>query len=78
MMTNVYKVQCNCGHVGGIKLKENDTPYSASFYEYYSLVDLDGSSFNTEGSAGWEKAFLNMKPRCPNCHARLTPKHLII
>jgi len=44
MTTTSYKVVCECGHEGAIKLKENDQPYSASF-EKYTLENLDGESY---------------------------------
>lgn len=77
-MTTVtnYSVTCPCGHVGSIKMKENDQPFSKQ-WESYSLYDLVGRSTRIEGGIlQWEQVFSDMKPTCPKCSTRLTPDHL--
>ena len=74
-MRTSYRVECPCGHMGVIRVSENDAPFSQS-YENYAVVDLDGSEFSVEGSASWETAFTAMKPTCPDCGTRLSPSDL--
>lgn len=66
-MTTRYTVLCNCGHEGNIKLRENDTPYGSGAFQYYSLENLEGQSFNTS-NAGWPEVFRKMQPVCPACN----------
>ena len=77
-MTTVtkYSVACPCGHIGAIKMKENDQPFSGQ-WESYSLIDLNGSSTGIEGGVlQWDKVFADMKPTCPKCGTILTQKNL--
>lgn len=77
-MTTVtnHPVICDCGHVGAIKMKENDQPYSNQ-WEKYSLVDLNSNLANIEGVfLEWEKVFSHLKPTCPKCGKQLTQKNL--
>jgi hypothetical protein len=77
-MTTVtnYSVTCDCGHIGAIKMKENDQPYSKQ-WERYSLVDLNGNSTGIEGGfLQWDKVFSDMRPTCPKCGKQLTPENL--
>lgn len=77
-MTTVtkYSVTCSCGHVGTIKMKENDQPFSGQ-WESYSLVDLNGSATGVEGGVlQWDKVFEDMKPTCPKCGSALTQANL--
>ena len=56
-------------------MSENDAPFSRS-WESYTLVDLDGSDFDVDGMALWDKVFAAMKPTCPVCGNHLTPDDL--
>jgi hypothetical protein len=72
-----YPVRCKCGHVGAIRMSENDQPYSAN-WESYTLVGLLGGSHSVERrSAPWDEVFNEMKPTCPTCGAALTPAELV-
>lgn len=70
-----YLVTCTCGHVGTLKMSENDQPYSKQ-YESYSLDGLKGSNYGVDGFATWEKVFEEMRPICPKCNAALTLSQL--
>ncbi len=73
-MVTYYNVTCACGHVGKIRLRENDTPYSSDFWESYSLVDLDGYQGDTDGD--WDKFFATGEILCPQCQSRLTARNM--
>lgn len=74
--TTHYPVSCPCGHVGAIKMKENDQPFSSQ-WEAYSLINLNGTSTRVEGGIfSWDKVFAEMKPTCPQCSTLLTPENL--
>jgi hypothetical protein len=66
---------CACGHSGAIKMRENDAPFSRQ-YEDYSLVDLDGESFSTDGYVSLEEAIKHMRPQCPKCGSMLSKQHV--
>ena len=67
-----YPVKCSCGHVGAIRMSENDQPYSKQ-WESYNLEELEGSNgYEVDGFAGWEKVFKELKPTCPKCKTALT------
>ena len=74
-MRTAYEVTCSCGHVGRIRMSENDQPYSKS-WEKYTLEDLDGSGYYVEGFATFEEVFDNMRPRCPACGQILRTEHM--
>jgi len=75
-MRTYHLVVCNCGHEGKIKLSENDQPYS-SFWQSYSLHDLEGRSFSPTSHVGWENVFKQMNISCPICSNRLTKTNLV-
>ncbi len=74
-MRTEYLVVCPCGHTGKIKMSENDQPYSKP-WERYSLENLIGSGYSTDGYANLEKVFEKMRPRCPTCNRALSTEHL--
>ena len=74
-MRTRYRLVCDCGHEGHVKLSENDQPYSKN-WERYTLEDFDGGSYSVDGSASMAEAFKAMKPTCPKCHKALTATHL--
>lgn len=74
--TTKYLVTCNCGHQGYIVLKENDTPYSAEFWENYKLDKLNGRKYQTKYSKSWKEIFNHLKPDCPKCGKRLEESNL--
>ncbi len=69
--TIYYRVVCTCGHVGKIRMKENDQPFSSA-WESYSLDGLDGTRYTVDGYAHLEEVFRNMKPSCPSCKRMLS------
>lgn len=69
-------VKCGCGHIGSIMLVENDSPYSAC-YEHYSLHGLAGNGAKFTVMTDWPEVFAAMKPRCPQCNAKLAPDNLL-
>ena len=69
------KVECTCGHVGYIKCKENDQPYSKC-YESYTLENLEGQSYSVDGFANMEQVIEKMKPVCPKCKTELKQSNL--
>lgn len=72
-----YPVKCECGHIGAIRMSENDAPYSTQ-YESYALKDLMGNGYHIERRfADWDEVFENMKPTCPSCNAPLKPANLV-
>lgn len=76
-MRTIYRVICNCGHKGGIRLSENDQPFSSN-WEKYSLIDLNGGSFaTTDPGLSWERIFKEIKPTCPKCQSKLGIQNLI-
>lgn len=75
-ITTYYKVVCNCGHEGKIKLRENDTPYSGGFWEHYSLEDLNGHAYNSETNSNWQTILKYMRPICPECNTPITPENI--
>lgn len=76
-MRTRHTVKCSCGHIGTIKMSENDQPYSKG-WESYELVGLKGGpSFSVDGSATWEKVFQELSPSCPKCNAKLLPSDLV-
>lgn len=75
-MRTEHPVECNCGHVGIIKMSENDQPFSDP-WEKYTLQGLKGSGeYYVDGCAKWETVFQNLQPQCPQCENALTPGHL--
>lgn len=71
-----HSVVCDCGHVGSIRMSENDQPYSDP-WESYKLENLNGSSgYNVAGFADWDAVFEELKPTCPKCGTRLTPSNM--
>lgn len=71
-MRTSFAVKCSCGHVGAIRMSENDQPYSKS-YENYSLVNLDGGGdYNVTHSANLDEVFDALKPLCPECKKPLS------
>lgn len=75
-MRTSYNVICNCGHKGQIILKENDTPYSANYWESYSLKDLSGRASAIPDKSDWETIFRLMRITCPKCNAILSSANL--
>ncbi|WP_139316575.1 hypothetical protein [Algoriphagus marinus] len=75
-MTTKILVTCECGHNGYIILRENDTPYSSDFWEYYKLENLNGDSYQTKSSTGWSEILHQMKPSCPKCGSQLNESNL--
>lgn len=73
-MRTSYPLICSCGHMGAIKMSENDQPYSKP-WESYSLENMSGGSFRIEGAADWPEVFEAMKPICPQCEKALTPEN---
>ncbi len=69
-----YNVKCNCGHIGRIKHRENDTPLSGSFWNHYTLEDLVGSDHRGEIPLSDEQIFSEMDIYCPRCKSKLS-KH---
>ena len=74
-MRTSYRVDCPCGHVGAIRMSENDAPFSRP-WESYEPIDLQGSGFTVSPSANWTKVFEEMKLRCPKCGTQLMPDDL--
>lgn len=72
--SSFYKVTCECGHVGSIKMKEND---ALGQWEEYTLQNLNGGRANIKGGTlTWEQVFTQAKPSCPLCSAVLTPANM--
>ena len=69
-MRTTHHLKCKCGHSGAIRMKENDAPFSKQ-YESYSLINLHGSGWATDGFADWDEVFRNMSISCPSCRASL-------
>lgn len=70
-MRTEIKLQCDCGHIGFIKMSENDQPYSKP-WEKYSLKELNGNcEWYTKGAADFETAIVNLNPSCPKCGKKL-------
>ena len=70
-----HKVQCSCGHVGTIIMRENDAPFS-SFWESYTPRDLAGERFETTTFVSWDDVFERMKLLCPSCGQKLATTNL--
>jgi len=64
-MTTRYNVLCDCGHKGTVILRENDTPYSSSFWESYRLENLNGREIKSLDKSSWESIFKSMNISCP-------------
>lgn len=76
-LTSFYKLKCQCGHEGKLRLRENDTPYGNSSWEYYSLIDLSGENYKTTIASDIEAVLGFMRPRCPKCNTLLGINNLI-
>ena len=74
-MAVYYKVVCECGHEGRIKLGEDDKPYSGTWV-IYSLENLNGVPFTSNVPISLQKAFEKMKVSCPNCNRELSADNL--
>lgn len=74
-MRTKHPVKCSCGHIGIIKMSENDQPFSKP-WESYSLEDLKGNSeCSVEGFMNWETVFEKLQPVCPKCGKKLSIKN---
>ena len=69
-----HGLQCSCGHIGSITVRENDAPFS-SFWESYTPRDLNGERFETTKFVTWEHVFSEMKLSCTKCGQALTQKN---
>ena len=74
-MRTRHALKCECGHLGTIVMKENDAPFSKQ-YESYSLINLNGSGWATDGFADWDEVFKHMGISCPACKNQLNSKNI--
>lgn len=74
-MTTKYPVLCDCGHRGLLRMRENDQPFSSQ-WERWSVSDLEGGTYYTEGYITLDEAFTRLEPTCPKCGTKLSPDHL--
>lgn len=65
-MRTRFPLQCECGHTGSIRMRENDQPFS-KMYESYSLEGFEGGSYSVDGYCTLSEAVNAMKPKCPEC-----------
>jgi hypothetical protein len=47
-MRSEFILECICGHIGKIKMSENDQP-SSKMWERYTLENFNGNSYYCEG-----------------------------
>lgn len=73
-MRSTHGVQCSCGHVGSIIMRENDAPFSGN-WESYKPRNLNGEDFQTTEFITWDSVFKEMKLSCPKCGQALTPQN---
>ena len=74
--TSYYKVVCQCGHEGKIRLRKNDTPYGNSDWYSYMLIGLEGWPLKSQRNENWKDIFAAMQPTCTNCKKKLTVQNL--
>lgn len=72
-----HRVVCDCGHFGFILATEYPVSNPLLRWKHYTLLGLEGaSSFAGDVEATWERIFLALKPRCPQCGLALMPSNL--
>lgn len=60
---------CECGHVGKLRCRENDQPFSGLWMEY-SLEGFQGGRFSITDMKQMPKDILGaLHPICPECGA---------
>lgn len=75
-MRTTYKLVCECGNQGEIKLVDGDQTNS-NIWERHSLQNLEGNSFVGDIPLNLQKAKKKTNVNCPNCKANLTILNLI-
>lgn len=74
-LSSSFKVICDCGHDGKIKLRENDQPFS-SMWEAYSVEGLNGSGFTATNAMSLPDVIKQMNLSCPKCNSTLTVRNV--
>jgi hypothetical protein len=63
-----FKIECSCGHIGNLSMRENDAPFSTQ-WEKYELTGFNGGSScgKDPGYMSLKEVFFELAPTCPNC-----------
>ena len=71
-----FKLVCECGHSGNLKMSENDQPYSKC-WEKYVVEDLNSKQDHiyVDGSISVQEAVQRLDISCPKCGRPITDKN---
>lgn len=65
--TSLKPLICECGHMGNLKRRENNQPFS-KLWEEYSLEEFDGGTVTVTADNKRPGDLLAvLKPKCPEC-----------